>query len=61
MYVVSAGTFDRIPPVTLYVLRLAVGLAVLPVFFPGRTDGARRRGSWSSVRCLAPPSSPGPR
>jgi drug/metabolite transporter (DMT)-like permease len=36
MYVVSAGTFDRVPPVTLCVLRLVVGLGVLLVAFRGR-------------------------
>jgi drug/metabolite transporter (DMT)-like permease len=33
MYVVSAGTFSRIPPLTLGVLRLVVGCAVLSVAF----------------------------
>ena len=36
LYAVSAGTFDAVPPVTLNVLRLAVGLAVLLVAFRGR-------------------------
>jgi drug/metabolite transporter (DMT)-like permease len=36
MYVVSAATFDRIPPVTLAVARVAVGAAVLVVAFRGR-------------------------
>jgi drug/metabolite transporter (DMT)-like permease len=36
MYVVSAGTFDAIPPLTLGVLRLAIGVAVLAVAFRGR-------------------------
>jgi drug/metabolite transporter (DMT)-like permease len=36
MYVVSAGTFDAIPPLTLGVLRLVVGVAVLAVAFRGR-------------------------
>lgn len=41
MYVVSAGTFDRIPPITLCVLRLVVGLAVLLVAFRGRIGWGR--------------------
>lgn len=36
MYVVSAGTFDRIPPLTLGLLRLVVGIAVLGLAFRGR-------------------------
>lgn len=36
MYVVSAGTFDRVPPLTLGLLRLLVGIAVLFVAFRGR-------------------------
>ena len=36
MYVVSAGTFDRIPPLTLGLLRLVVGIAVLGIAFRGR-------------------------
>jgi drug/metabolite transporter (DMT)-like permease len=36
MYVVSAATFDAIPPLTLGVLRLVVGVAVLAVVFRGR-------------------------
>ena len=36
LYAVSAGTFDRIPPITLNVLRLAVGLGVLLIAFRGR-------------------------
>ncbi len=36
MYVVSAGTFDTIPPLTLGVLRLVVGVAVLAAVFRGR-------------------------
>ena len=36
MYVVSAATFDRIPPVTLGLLRLVVGALVLLVVFRGR-------------------------
>ena len=36
MYVVSAGTFDAIPPLTLSVLRLVVGVAVLAIAFRGR-------------------------
>ena len=36
LYVVSAGTFDKIPPITLNVLRLAVGLGVLLIAFRGR-------------------------
>jgi drug/metabolite transporter (DMT)-like permease len=36
MYVVSAATFDHIPPITLGFLRLAVGAAVLLLVFRGR-------------------------
>ena len=36
MYVVSAGTFDAIPPLTLGVLRLVIGVAVLAAVFRGR-------------------------
>ena len=36
MYVVSAATFDAIPPVTLGLLRLLVGAGVLLVVFRGR-------------------------
>jgi drug/metabolite transporter (DMT)-like permease len=36
LYVVSAGTFDKVPPITLNVLRLAVGLGVLLVALRGR-------------------------
>jgi len=36
MYVVSAGTFDAIPPLTLGVLRLVIGVAVLVAVFRGR-------------------------
>jgi drug/metabolite transporter (DMT)-like permease len=36
MYVVSAGTFDAIPPLTLGVLRLAIGVAVLAAAFRDR-------------------------
>jgi len=36
MYVVSAGTFDAIPPLTLGVLRLVIGVVVLAVAFRGR-------------------------
>ena len=36
MYVVSAGTFEAIPPLTLGVLRLLIGVAVLAVAFHGR-------------------------
>jgi drug/metabolite transporter (DMT)-like permease len=36
MYVVSAGTFDHVPPLTLGVLRLVVGVAVLGLVFRGR-------------------------
>lgn len=36
MYVVSAATFDRVPPLTLVVLRLVVGVAVLAVVLGGR-------------------------
>ena len=36
MYVVSAGTFSAIPPLTLGVLRLAIGVAVLAAVFRGR-------------------------
>ena len=36
MYVVSAGTFATIPPLTLGVLRLVIGVAVLAVVFRGR-------------------------
>ncbi len=36
MYVVSAATFDTIPPLTLGVLRLVIGVAVLAVAFRGR-------------------------
>lgn len=36
MYVVSAATFDRVPPLTLVVLRLVVGVAVLVVVLGGR-------------------------
>jgi drug/metabolite transporter (DMT)-like permease len=41
MYVVSAGTFSRIPPLTLGLLRLLVGVAVLAVAFRFRL-GFRR-------------------
>jgi drug/metabolite transporter (DMT)-like permease len=45
MYVVSAATFERIPPVTLGLLRLVVGAAVLLVVFRGRPGrGAAPRG-----------------
>jgi drug/metabolite transporter (DMT)-like permease len=36
MYVVSAATFDAIPPVTLAVLRILVGCGVLLLVFHGR-------------------------
>ena len=36
MYVVSAATFERIPPVTLGLLRLLVGAALLTLIFRGR-------------------------
>jgi len=36
MYAVSAGTFDAIPPLTLGVLRLLIGVVVLAVAFYGR-------------------------
>lgn len=36
MYVVSAATFERIPPVTLGSLRLVVGVVVLGLLFRGR-------------------------
>lgn len=36
MYVVSAATFERIPPITLGLLRLLVGAVVLAVVFRGR-------------------------
>ena len=36
MYVVSAGTFSAVPPLTLGVLRLAIGVAVLATVFRGR-------------------------
>ena len=36
MYVVSAATFDRIPPLSLGFLRLVVGIVVLLVAFRGR-------------------------
>src|SRR5207249_7873650 len=36
MYVVSAATFERIPPVTLGFLRLVVGAAALLILFRGR-------------------------
>ena len=41
MYVVSAATFDAIPPVTLAVLRLVVGATILVVALRGRM-GFRR-------------------
>jgi drug/metabolite transporter (DMT)-like permease len=41
MYVVSAATFDAIPPVTLGLLRLVVGAGVLLLVFRGRF-GLRR-------------------
>src|SRR5437868_3728364 len=41
MYVVSAGTFDAIPPIVLGFLRIAVGSALLVVAFRGRL-GFRR-------------------
>jgi drug/metabolite transporter (DMT)-like permease len=41
MYVVSAATFDAIPPLTLVVLRLLVGIAVLWVVFRGRVGFGR--------------------
>jgi len=45
MYVVSAATFERIPPVTLGLLRLLVGAAVLTIVFRGRPGlGAAPRG-----------------
>lgn len=36
LYAVSAGTFQKVPPITLNVLRLVVGLVVLLVAFRGR-------------------------
>ncbi len=42
MYVVSAGTFSRIPPVTLGLLRLVVGVAVLAVALRFRLGLGRR-------------------
>jgi drug/metabolite transporter (DMT)-like permease len=36
MYVVSAGTFDHVPPLTLGVLRLVVGVGALALAFRGR-------------------------
>lgn len=36
LYAVSAGTFERVPPITLNVARLLVGLAVLLVALRGR-------------------------
>lgn len=42
MYVVSAGTFARIPPVTLGLLRLVVGIVVLAIAFRGRFEFERR-------------------
>lgn len=41
MYVVSAATFDQVPPITLSALRLAVGLGVLLVAFRGRIGWGR--------------------
>ena len=50
LYAVSAGTFDKIPPITLNVLRLAVGLGVLLIAFRGRIGWAGRR----AVACSSP-------
>ena len=41
MYVVSAGTFSRIPPLTLGLLRLVVGVAVLAIAFRFRLGFGR--------------------
>jgi drug/metabolite transporter (DMT)-like permease len=44
LYVVSAATFDAIPPITLNVLRLVVGVAVLAVVFRGDLGIGRASG-----------------
>jgi drug/metabolite transporter (DMT)-like permease len=43
MYVVSAGTFSRIPPLTLGVLRLLLGVAVLSIVLRFRIDIRREQ------------------
>jgi drug/metabolite transporter (DMT)-like permease len=44
LYVVSSATFEAIPPITLNVLRLTVGVAVLAVWFRGDIGIGRASG-----------------
>jgi drug/metabolite transporter (DMT)-like permease len=41
LYVVLAGTFDQVPPITLNVLRLVVGVGALLIVFRGRIGWGR--------------------